>query len=230
MSKNLITQEYDLSQNYELETFSFRYRGKDVRLVKLSRENVAKVEAMIRTDSKYRILGLNDKEKSPFWIIELGKRLGVIKDKNSEDDFDKIVENVVEKIDKENGTRLTTDCKSKEEKEINARGEMIQRIKECINNDSLKSLEATDDNKYRIIEKLSEKTKTLNGRHHRSFASKFCHYACFYFFEGEDAQDNFSIYDKYVLEVLPYYVMYYREDGKIKDCDIVIKKIKEINY
>ena len=84
MSQNLIIEEYELSTNYELDTFPFKYRGKDVRLVELSRKNVAKVEAMIRTDSKYRILDLNDEEKSPFWIIELGKHLGEIKDKINE--------------------------------------------------------------------------------------------------------------------------------------------------
>ena len=75
--------------------------------------------------------------------------------------------------------------------------------------------------KDKLIEILSARTKQeKGGRCNISFASKFCHYACFYIFKGEDAQDNFSIYDRVVAKVLPYYLEYW----KITDVDQ--KKLK----
>ena len=51
--------------------------------------------------------------------------------------------------------------------------------------------------------------KTYYGRKNYSFATKFCHYACFFFFsEGQDQQyqDNYSIYDSILLKALPLYL------------------------
>ena len=47
------------------------------------------------------------------------------------------------------------------------------------------------------------------ARSNVSFASKFCHYACFYVFEGTEYQDNYSIYDGILRTVLPLYLDYY---------------------
>ena len=218
MSAEQIKNEYELSKKYELDTFTFH----DVTLVELSAENVAKVEAMICTDSKYRILDIQDPEKSPYWIIELGKHLGYNKDKKRELNFNTVVEKVVELIDNENGTHLTGDC-SPENKKENARGQMANRIT-THQHEILSYLLNPTDSKIDLIKELSSPTDPpLNRRSHLSFASKFCHYACFYIFKNEKAQDNFSIYDKFVLEALPYYLNYYGDE-------IVLKKNGNSHY
>jgi len=80
---------------------------------------------------------------------------------------------------------------------------------------------------------LSERTKQgRGGRRNVSFASKFCHFSCFYIFKGEEAQDNFSIYDGVVARALPAYLDYYKEkllDKKI-DLKTIKKKIKDKSY
>lgn len=50
-----------------------------------------------------------------------------------------------------------------------------------------------------------------------AFATKFCHYVCFYVFEGQPEQDNFSIYDNVVAGILPYYAIKYKIDYKKVD-------------
>ena len=73
-----------------------------------------------------------------------------------------------------------------------------------------------------MIDFLSGRTKPgKGGRRNVSFASKFCHFSCFYIFEGEEAQDNFSIYDGVVAKALPKYLAYYKLNDrfKIKDKD-----------
>ena len=218
MSEKQIRDEYNRSKDYELT--EIKTKDGEHTLVDLTFENVAKVEAMIRTDSNYRITDLNDKEQSPYWIIEMGKHLTGDKDKIREPDFDEVIKNVVEKLDKENGTRLTTDC-SKENSENNARKVMEKRIKKY-KNDILSYLKEPNNCKIDFIRILSEQTPDpLNGRCHRSFASKFCHYACFYIFNGDACQDKFSIYDKFILEALPHYMKLYG----INDI-----KINEFNY
>ncbi|MBQ4371360.1 MAG: hypothetical protein II803_03000, partial [Firmicutes bacterium] len=49
---------------------------------------------------------------------------------------------------------------------------------------------------------------TVKGRENKSFASKFCHFACLYLFDDEK-QDNYSIYDSILKKVLPMYLDYY---------------------
>ena len=228
MSAEQINKEYEQSKNYELDTFTFN----DVTLVELSAENVAKVEAMIHTDSKYRLsLGNNyeDKEYSPYWITQLGK---LLREEPADCCYEKAICKIVDLLDKENGTHLTADIT--EDKKTDASKVMKERIIKLIEknkgNDILKFLKDPNANTNRtdLIEILSKPTTEINSkkpRRHLSFASKFCHYACFYIFKGEDAQDNFSIYDKFVLEALPYYLDYYKEKKKIDD-SIDLKKEK----
>lgn len=48
-----IEKELGISKKYLLETEDFNINGKHKKLVKLSLENVGKVEAMIHTDDRY---------------------------------------------------------------------------------------------------------------------------------------------------------------------------------
>ena len=76
----------------------------------------------------------------------------------------------------------------------------------------------------------------INGesqRHNISFASKFCHYLCFWLFENEPEADNYSIYDSFVRNKLPDYIEHYKIDRKginlddYKDYRFIIIQILE---
>lgn len=194
---NLIEKEKELSREYDLETGNLN--GKEY--VKLTPKNVAKVEAMIRTDSKYSRAGKKDnQEASPFWILEMKQYLENENYKGKET-FEKVVENVVTYIDKENTTHLNADTVG--------RKEMTNRIVSCKDKliEYLKDPNGTD---LELIRILSEKTEaSKKARCNLSFASKFCHYACRYMFEGQPEQDNFSIYDSIVKKALPIYCELY---------------------
>lgn len=62
----------------------------------------------------------------------------------------------------------------------------------------------------KLFQEISRITSAEKGaRTKPSFASKFCHYACFYIFEGTKYQDNYSIYDRILKTVLPWYLGYF---------------------
>jgi len=196
---NLIEAELDYSQKYQLET------EKDVKLVKISRENVALVEAMIRYSS-YGSAVQNDNPKSAKYCIGLlKKKIKESKPNKMPEDteiFRGLIEKIVGYIDSENSTHLQADgC---------GRSVMVQRIVK--NKDKLLAWLQTKD--YELIRILSKPTnpiperKNYHSRCNFSFATKFCHYMCFYLFEGSEEQDNFSIYDKIVAQNL------YRYTGK----------------
>ena len=54
-------------------------------------------------------------------------------------------------------------------------------------------------------QETKKQNKEFKSRTNQSFASKFCHYACLYVFKGNKEADNFSIYDKILETVLPWY-------------------------
>lgn len=211
---NKIKEEVKASEKYNLECEKFN----EIHLVKLTHDNVAKVEAFIRTDSNYRIS--DNADYSPYWILEMGKHLRQIKG-DSTHSFEEIVQNLVEKLDKENGTHLTaTFTDEGNDKRRTAIDVMVDRIKDCKDNllEHLKKTDFSKDNKT-LIDILSEPTKLENNgkRRHLSFASKFCHYSCYHLFNGQKEQDNYSIYDRYVREALRYYLDKYKIDLKISD-------------
>ena len=211
-----IQEELELSKKYDLREIEI---GDEKKLVELTPENVAKVEAMIRTDSNYRI-SLEDPNKSPYWILEMKK---LLYRKHCDYDKDHVVQNLVEKIDNENSVHLNADNEG--------RRFMQRKITDCIENGTL--LKYLGERNFHLIHILSERTKQeKGGRCNVSFASKFCHFSCFYIFDGEEAQDNFSIYDGVVAKNLPIYLDYYEQqllDKKI-NLKIIKKEIKKKNY
>lgn len=212
-----IQEEYDLSRKYELSEIIV---GEE-KLVELTQKNVAKVEAMVRTDSNYRID--LDEKKSPCWITRMGKFL---KGESCDHEFEEIIGKIVELLDKENSTHLNADGCGREE----IKRRILIREKKI-----LESLENRERG-FELIDHLSEPTHPEeSGRRSRrniSFASKFCHFSCFYIFGGEDAQDNFSIYDGVVARALPAYLDYYKEKllDKKRDLKTIKKKIKDKSY
>ena len=205
-----IQEEDDLSKIYELSVIDF---GKDNKLVELTLENVAKVEAMIRTDSNYRI-SEDDPEKSPYWILEMEK---LLKGEHCDYDKDHVVKQIVNLLNKENSTHLNTDGVGLDE--------MPKRILQNWDN-ILESLRIRERG-MKLIKDLSDKTNPKPGKKGRSnisFASKFCHFSCFYIFKGEEAQDNFSIYDGVVAKALPKYLDYYSLNDKFKVQDKIYEE------
>lgn len=206
--------------------------------VKITLDNVAKVEAMISYDSKYSRMGdplsrpdvkwleqlkedfrpLSDykgyRGSSAFWMKRLRDycyRLEVdesFKDiKGLEDYYKFLVYNAVCAVDAENSTHINADSVGREQ--------LTSRIV-SLGKDLLTQLKNTKD--YPLIKLISKQTepdgrtyklktgevKEISPRENFSFATKFCHYACFFIFEDNDTEyrDSYSIYDYVVSNAL----------------------------
>lgn len=94
-SKTKIQKEKELSLKYELS----RYTKKN-DLVELTVENVARVEFMIRHNSRYA--GQNNKSTT----IWLKKFANALKGEHTQEDYRKIVFEVVSGIDRTNSTHI----------------------------------------------------------------------------------------------------------------------------
>lgn len=93
------------------------------------------------------------------------------------------------------------------------RFEITKRIQEFDRSELIECLKNPDYKDMLLVQEISKITSAQNrARHNISFASKFCHYACFYIFEGTEYQDNYSIYDSILKAVLPMYLDYYQID------------------
>lgn len=206
--------------------------------VKITLDNVAKIEAMISYDSKYSRAGnpyskpdvkwLEQRKKnfrpmgdykgyrgsSAFWMKRIGDYLY---DNSVEDNFKDIkdpqvyyeflVYNAVCAVDAENSTHINADSVGREQ--------LTSRIV-SLDKDFLTQLKDTKD--YPLIKLLSKQTepngktyklktgevKKISSRENFSFATKFCHYACFFIFEENDTEyrDSYSIYDYVVSNAL----------------------------
>lgn len=208
--KNIIQMELELSYDKMIEEVV----DGNITLAKLTRNNVAIVEAMIRNDSAYlRSMNVDAKPEygkkgeekyggsSAYWMTELKSAL--LDQKVSCNLYEKIIKGAVESVDRENSTHLNADGRI-------GRGEITQRI---YNFDRQELLECLRDPEYKdlkLIKEISRVTASeTRARTNLSFASKFCHYACFYIYEGTEYQDNYSIYDGIMRKVLPFYLRYY---------------------
>lgn len=209
----LISEEMLASKKYELDTEEIEYRGERVRVAKLTRDNVAKIEAIIRTDSDYRNSKDIDKKivydrkgnikyngSSSYWLYQLQE---IIYSKRKESSFgysyDEIINHLIIAIDNENSTHLNSDKMGREVVK-----ERILRIgrKKLLN--YLKKPGKT----YKLINMI-QTPEYENEKNHLSFATKFCHYSCIFLFKGDDEEDNFSIYDSVLKNALPKYIKKY---------------------
>ena len=235
---NSIQIEKTISQNYGLLMDIYH-----PDLLALTVNNVARVEAMIDTDSNYwrsgdvqqtpefeyyqkqysnhrkdSIKSIKYKGSTAYWMQELklclDSAINPIKQmlpfipafKNLVEEWEKLfvamiltprqnisyrlaltIYGAVSAIDRENSTHLTSDAKNNNFG--NGRIELTKRIFQM----SHSLLDRLKNRDIKIIEKLSKKTKngTKGGRENYSFATKFCHYACYYWFEGLAEQDNY---------------------------------------
>lgn len=211
---NLIEHELEMSKINMFDTVV--HKGKE--LVQLTPRNVALVEAIIRNDSAY--IKTSDVTAKPttkrdgsisyfgstaFWMKELQKVL--IDGVKSEYEFGAIIQGAVEAVDRENSTHLNADGVGR--KEIIARIESIDR------DELIKCLQCPEHGNLKLLNEIARKTSAaVKARTNVSFASKFCHYACFNMFEGTAYQDNYSIYDGILKASLPLYLDYFGIDTK----------------
>lgn len=238
-----INKELEKAKDYMLTTIKDE---KGEELVELSFENVAKVEAMIQNDSAYRkstdkyakpIEKKNKKKNSSYkyngstayWMTLLKNK--IIDHLPVSSSYEEILEGAIEAVDRENSTHLNADKYG----EDCGRKEIRDRLLYIINNNEeefIKSLKRPIQTDFFLFKEIARKTKTPRGRNNPSFASKFCHYACFYLFDGKPEQDNYSIYDNIVKQAIPKYLNYYKMNNSIKinldDYRIYYKTIDEI--
>lgn len=209
---NTIQKELLLAREKMIEEVD--YNG--YKLAKLTRDNVAIVEAMIRNDAAY--IRSSDKAVSPtfdkkgnmkyggssaYWMSKLRNIL--IKNKPSDYSYKEIIKYAVAAVDRENSTHLNADNCGREE--------ITERICKLKRQELLACLKDPAYKNMKLIRLISRRTSAEErARENLSFASKFCHYACYYIFEGTKYQDNYSIYDNILKSVLPKYLAYYSID------------------
>ena len=205
--KNNIQYELELAKSKMIDEVIFNGN----KLAKLTRDNVAIVEAMIRNDSAYiRSSDVNavpdPKRKycgsSAYWMTLL-KRVLICNAYDSTYTYNEIIKGAVESVDRENSTHLNADkC---------GRKEITERICKFDTKELKKCLMNPDYNDMALVCEIAKVTSAKErARRNLSFASKFCHYACFYVYEGKEYQDNYPIYDNVLKKVLPLYLEYYK--------------------
>lgn len=198
--------EEELAKKYELEQDIIDNN----KIVKLTRDNVAKVNAYISTDSDYK--DSNNINKGPIFYKNKGKIKYVgsssywlnnlkqyIDTNTSNYKYEEIIKYLVIAIDNENSTHLNSDKIG--------RKSTIEKILDIDKNQLLDYLKNVD-RKYELIT-IIQTPKYKNEKNHLSFATKFCHYTSMFLFEGTKYQDNFSIYDNVLRESLPKYIKRY---------------------
>lgn len=190
---NRIEREEKDSKEYYLQYYS------DNGLVELSRENVAKVEAMIHFNSSYS--GEFKKKCEELSDVLWGKK------KIKKEEYKELIMSTVIAIDNENSTHLNSDKVG--------RSEITERLLSLSKSEMIRCLKNPKETNYRLFYMLEKDTS--KNRNNPSFASKFCHYMCFYMFRGNKEQDNFSIYDSVVRNALPAYAKYYGIEINKKD-------------
>lgn len=209
---NTIQKELQAAQQKMLKEIQY----KDHSLARLTADNVAMAEAMYRCDSSYRnssdpnavpLYGKNGQLKyggsSAYWMTQLKNFL--FEESPMDYSFTEIVRCAVEAVDRENSTHLNADkC---------GRAEIEERILAFGRDELIKCLKDPEYEDMKLVREIARKTSAKSrARTNISFASKFCHYACYFIFEGTEYQDNYPIYDRVLKRALPLYLDYYGGD------------------
>lgn len=161
---------------------------------------------------------------SAFWMHRLGEYYGYNYG-NEFNGFDSVkdypwyyrflIYNAVCAIDAENSTHINADKVGRKEitdRIVKHRDKLLELLKDTKNYPLIGTLSEETNPKY-------EAGNTNPARKNFSFATKFCHYACFYIFENKDVEyrDSYSIYDYIVSNALTTY--YGFEDIKPSEND-----------
>lgn len=216
---------------------SFLEEDPDSETVKISIENVAKVEAMISYDSKYyrsgnELSAPDDKwikefknvftpmadykgyrGSSAFWLKRIsdfyysGPTYELFADISSNPDYFRfLIFNAVCAIDSENSTHLNADTVGREQltdRIVLHQSDLISLLKDTSDYPLIEILSKSTDPQGKTYKK-SGKDVPFSPRNNFSFATKFCHYACFFLFEDHECEnrDLYSIYDNVVVTAL----------------------------
>lgn len=230
---SLITDELNASKKYRLDTEIINFNGKEEAIVKLTRDNVAKIEAIMSVDSDYKDGKNVNKEisydkkgnikyngSSYYWLNQLKEIIYSKKEISTLGySYEQIIYNLIIAIDNENATHLNSDKIGREA--------VKQKILRIPRRQFVKYLKKPGK-KYELIN-IIQTPRYENEKNHLSFATKFCHYTSLFLFEGEAIDDNFSIYDSVLKKSLPKYIKRYLN----KDIDVLDYEnnyIKYINY
>lgn len=204
---NTIQEELECAKTKMIENIP--YNGRTI--ARLTRNNVAIVEAMIRNDSAYikssdaeasPIIGRNGSVKyggsSAYWMTRLKNYLNGLDSAS----YAELIKGSVESVDIENSTHLNADRFGRQEIE--------DRLCRFGQDELLHCLREPEYGDFKLIREIARITSApIKPRKNLSFASKFCHYACYYIFEGTEWQDNYSIWDSILRKVLPDYLSYF---------------------
>lgn len=208
-----LKEEQEQKVKYLLATEDFA----GMQIVKLTTDNIARVEAMIMTDSGYAKSGdinacptykKNGEEdysgSTAYWMTKLKQAI----ETGETAELKNIINHAVIAVDKENSTHINSDGVGREQ--------LSNRIMSRAQ--ALKDILSNIDSGLEFIEEIAALTTNVDEEHkartNLSFASKFAHYACFYLFDEEDTRrDNFSIYDNVLNKALPIYIKKYNLNG-----------------
>ena len=216
---NRIKEEHELSLKYDL---TYTYID-DEKVVELSKENVAKIESILRYDSSYRN-AFNPKSdgSSAFYIKKFKEEFIVNKKDYKNESFKNLLSKIINTIDSENSTHLNSDLVGREE--------LLNRLLELNFETLYEYLKYPLESSYELIKILSKPTHPKDnkhkGRRNFSFATKFCHYMCFNLFD-DDKQDNFPIFDNVINKAIKER-FHKKFDGRYENYDAYVKIIDEI--
>ncbi|MBR4254584.1 MAG: hypothetical protein IKQ16_05795 [Lentisphaeria bacterium] len=196
----LIRQEQELAKKFisglELEYY------KDSKLVCLTKENAAKIGARILLNPRYeKTVDKTNTESAKHFIEELKKDKSLYKKKT--------IESIIRRINSENSTRMSRIEMEKIAKKIIKNASTLKEMKDMLKKKDYPLIDIIAKSiKVKTKDKEDKEGKERN-RVNFSFATKFCHYMCFYLFEGRIWQDFYSIYDNIVINVLPDYAIFF---------------------
>lgn len=210
---SLIKEEKINSEKYKLLEEVIEYNNKKVKIVKLTSDNVSRVEAMISTDSDYKRTQIGEDEiiykkdgtikyigSSRYWISQLKEIIDTdLKCSSKGFSYEDIIENIIIAVDNENSTHLNSDKMGR-----NVVRDRILSLPRA----ELKKLLKDEAKEYKLLNYIQ--TPQHNGeKNHFSFATKFCHYVSLIIFEGTEFEDNYSIYDNVLKKSLGKYIKRY---------------------
>lgn len=180
------------------QLLKFDYLDEKNSFIALTKYNVELIEFIIQNDSRYRSDADTNNSNSTKSLVRKYKECT----DNSEKQY--ILKKILISIDKQNSTHLSVSGTKKSEKQKNNKG--IDKILDYLcNTITLSSLdERIKNGDTSLVDNIA--INGVEGRYNISFASKFCTYMSRYMYDNDN---NFSIYDNILRQILPYYYYQY---------------------
>jgi len=244
-----IEDEEKISRLFALKRkkfFSKLYK-REVELVLLTVENVARVEAMIRTDSAYR--RMFDEKEVP--ICKRGGKFELKQIDRARDfsyKYNDETKGQVFQLKYGGSTaywmkQIKEACKDDPRKSLSGIKYLVGGLVLAIDRENSTHLNAKGNGREVLVDRIVGDCRTFEGlikrlktddlgknsllqllaepvnkaRANLSFASKFCHYASYYLLDGED-RDRYSIFDSFVGRVVPCYLERLEEEKANGSC------------